>query len=237
MSYVPSVVVSNERIYGKYYLLTVKTLRRLVRTPQPPQFSMVWVPGVDLVPLSYALYEGSSATFFYKVVGDGTRNLSLKKPGDVVAISEPIGRPFTNVENPVFLVGGSGVASVIHYSRYLKNFSGMWGVKSGALAEALLERFPKLKQLHLVSEDCAVGFCGKLTDFLDRLRLDSDTTVITAGPLEMVRAVCRWTRARGIRGYVVAEAMVKCGIGACGSCTIGNLLLCKDGPAVSCDVF
>lgn len=238
MSFTPSKVVSNEQLYGDYYILTVKTLRRLKKIPLPPQFSMVWVPGVDLIPLSFAYYDGGLATFFYKVVGVGTRSLSLRKPGDFIAVSEPVGRDFVGVSNPVFLVGGSGIAPVLHYTKYLDSFSGIWGVRRGELVEALLARFPRLKFLDTVSEDCTVGLCGKLTDYLDKLRLESTNTVIVSGPVEMIRKVCSWLKIHGNEpGFVIAESMVKCGLGACGSCVINGVLLCRDGPVVRCEAF
>lgn len=238
MSYVPSRVVSNERVYGDYYILVAETLYRPRRAPLPPQFSMVWVPGVDLIPLSYAYYENNYAKFFYKVIGEGTRSLSLKKPGDFIAISEPLGRDFMRIGNPTFLVGGSGVAPVLHYTKYLERFSGMWGVRHGDLAVALVERFPKLRLLSIVSEDCTIGLCGKLTDHLDKLDPGDKETVLISGPMEMVRTACGWLKSRGQhRGFVIAETMVKCGIGACGSCVIGGLLLCRDGPVVRCDAL
>ncbi|MEM2825960.1 MAG: hypothetical protein QXL30_01745 [Sulfolobales archaeon] len=238
MSYVPSKVVSNEQVYGNYYILVVKTLRKLRKTPLPPQFSMVWVPGVDLIPLSYAYYENGLVKFFYKVVGEGTKSLSLRKPGDVIAISEPVGQSFIEIEKPAFLVGGSGIAPVLYYTKYLESFSGIWGVKHGELAEALITRFPKLKVLAVASEDCTFGFCGKLTDYLDKLNLNSNELVLVSGPTEMVKRVCSWLKGRSVRsGLVIAETLVKCGLGVCGSCVIGGLLLCRDGPVIGCEAF
>lgn len=238
MSYLPARVVSNEHVYGNYYVLVAKTLRKPRREPLPPQFSLVWVPGVDLVPLSYARYEDGLATFFYKVVGEGTKGLSLRRPGDFIAISEPVGRALLELRKPVFLAGGTGIAPVLHYSEYLDELTGMWGVRRGDLAEALIERFPKLKRLLVASEDCTIGLCGKLTDHLGRLRLDDDATVVVSGPVDMIRRVCGWLRSRGSgTGLAIAETLVKCGLGACGSCVIDGLLLCRDGPVVGCDAF
>ncbi len=238
MSYVPARVVSNESVYGSYYVLVARALRKLRRIPLPPQFSMVWVPGVDLLPLSYARYEDGLATFFYKVVGEGTKSLSLKRPGDFIAMSEPVGKGFLEVKSPVFLAGGTGIAPVLHYSMYLEEFSGMWGVKRGELAEALIERFPELKRLAVASEDCTFGLCGRLTDHLDKLSLERDAIVLVSGPAEMIKRVCGWLKSCGRGpGFVIAEAMVKCGLGACGSCVVGGLLLCRDGPVVGCEAF
>lgn len=238
MSYVPSKVVSNEQVHRSYYILTVKTLRRLRKTPLPPQFSVVWIPGVDIVPLSYAYYENGLAKFFYKVIGEGTKSLSLRRPGDLISISEPIGRGLVEIKNPVFLVGGSAIAPVLYYTKYLESFSGMWGVKHGELAESLIARFPKLRFLTIVSEDCTFGLCGKLTDYLERFSSGKNDTVLVSGPVEMVRKVCSWLKTSNTRsGLVIAETMVKCGLGACGSCVIDGLLLCRDGPIVRCGAF
>jgi dihydroorotate dehydrogenase electron transfer subunit len=238
LSYTPSRVVSNEQIHGNYFMLAARTLRKPRKDPLPPQFTMVWVPGVDLIPLSYAYYDGGTAWFFYKVIGDGTKALSLRRPGDMIALSDPAGKSFIPKHNPVFLVGGSGVAPVLHYTKYLERFRGIWGVKYGELAVRLMEKFPKLKLLTIASEDCTYGLCGKLTDVLSEVGLNRDDTVFVAGPTEMVRYVCKELRGSH-RGplLVIAETLVKCGLGICGSCAIDGILLCRDGPLVGCEHF
>jgi len=238
LSYIPSRVISNEQIHGNYFMLAGRILRKPRKSPLPPQFAMVWVPGVDLIPLSYAYYDNDTVWFLYKVVGEGTKALSLKKPGDIIALSHPIGRSFIPEHDPVFLVGGSGIAPVLHYTKYLNRFRGIWGVRYGELAVRLIEKFPKLKLLTIASEDCTYGLCGKLTDVLDKISLSRGDVVFVAGPIEMVRQVCREFRASH-QGpvYVIAETLVKCGIGICGSCVIDGILLCRDGPIVGCEHF
>ncbi len=239
MSYVPAEVLSNDNVYGKYFFITARVLRSYRRPPLPPQFAMVWVPGVDLLPLSYASASERVVGFFYKVVGEGTKALSTRSKGDVIGVSEPLGRWYIpQGRDVVFLAGGAGIAPFLLYLEYVGNPRGLWGVRQGELAARLMELFPKLKSLLVASEDCTHGLCGKLTDYVSRISVGKDTEVLISGPIDMVREVCR--RFRNIkvgREYVIAESMVKCGVGACGSCLIGNLLLCRDGPVVGCDHF
>jgi dihydroorotate dehydrogenase electron transfer subunit len=239
LSYVPAEVLSNVNVYGQYFLVTLRVLRNYRRPPLPPQFAMVWVPGVDLLPLSYAVASGRIVGFFYKVVGEGTKALSTRSRGDVVGVSEPLGRWYIpGGRDVVFLAGGAGIAPFLLYLEYVEEPRGLWGVRQGELAARLTKLFPKLGKLTVTSEDCTYGLCGKLTDHLDRVTVGRDTEVLVSGPSDMIREVCRRFRDLGLgRVGVVAESMVKCGIGACGSCLVGNVLLCREGPVVGCEHF
>lgn len=239
MSYIPAEVLSNDNVYGQYFFITVRILNSYRKTPLPPQFAVVWVPGVDLIPLSYALASGKVVGFFYKVVGEGTKALSMRSRGDVIGVSEPLGRWYIpQGGDVVFLAGGAGIAPFLLYLKYVESPRGVWGVRQGELAARLVELFPKLKSLLVASEDCTYGLCGKLTDYVDRVPIGRDTEVLISGPSDMVREVCRRFRdLKFSRAYVIAESMVKCGIGVCGSCLVGNVLLCKDGPVVGCNYF
>jgi dihydroorotate dehydrogenase electron transfer subunit len=239
LSYVPAEVLSNVNVYGQYFLVTLRVLRNYRRPPLPPQFAMVWVPGVDLLPLSYAVASGRVVGFFYKVVGEGTKALSTRSRGDVVGVSEPLGRWYMpRGRDVVFLAGGAGIAPFLLYLEYVEEPRGLWGVRQGELAARLTKLFPKLGKLTVTSEDCTYGLCGKLTDHLDRVTVGRDTEVLVSGPSDMIREVCRRFRDLGLgRVEVVAESMVKCGIGVCGSCLVGNVLLCRDGPVVGCEHF
>jgi len=239
LSYVPAEVLTNDNVYGRYFFISARVLRNYRRAPLPPQFAMVWVPGVDLIPLSFALASGRVVGFFYKVVGEGTKALSTRSKGDVIGVSEPLGRwHIPQGEDVVFLAGGAGIAPFLLYLEHVENPRGLWGVRQGELAARLTELFPKLKSLLVTSEDCTYGLCGKLTDYVDRAPVGRDTEVLISGPGDMVREVCRRFRGLGLgRAYVIAESMVKCGIGVCGSCLVGNALLCRDGPVVRCDCF
>jgi NAD(P)H-flavin reductase len=98
-------------------------------------------------------------------------------------------------------------------------------------------------ELHLVVDAPTPGWTGEVglvTAPLSRLELNADrTTAFLCGPEPMLRfgaeaLVAKGVAARDIR--VSLERNMQCGIGLCGHCQLGPLLLCRDGPVVGYDV-
>jgi NAD(P)H-flavin reductase len=81
------------------------------------------------------------------------------------------------------------------------------------------------------------GTVGFVTEPLRRLDLDAArTNVFLCGPEIMMRLCARMLISRGVtadRIQVSLERNMKCGIGLCGHCQLGPLLLCRDGPVLS----
>jgi NAD(P)H-flavin reductase len=83
------------------------------------------------------------------------------------------------------------------------------------------------------------GEVGFVTEPLRRLPLRPDnTTAFLCGPEPMMRngasvLLRKGLAARDIR--VSLERNMQCGIGWCGHCQLGPLLLCRDGPVVGYD--
>ncbi len=73
---------------------------------------MVWLPGVDEIPMSLSTI-GDPSSISIRVVGDATRALSQLKKGDKIGIRGPFGNGYTVKGKHPFLVGGgSGIASL-----------------------------------------------------------------------------------------------------------------------------
>lgn len=81
---------------------------------------------------------------------------------------------------------------------------------------------------------------GLVTEPLRRLTLDPKrTTAMICGPEAMMRFAAQalldnGMAARDIR--VSLERNMQCGIGWCGHCQLGPLLLCRDGPVVTYEI-
>src|SRR5271157_3099363 len=75
----------------------------------PGQFVMVWVPGVDEIPM--ALSSANSITV--QVVGDATAALSGMAPGELLGIRGPFGNGFTKGEKVLAIAGGVGAAPLL----------------------------------------------------------------------------------------------------------------------------
>lgn len=84
------------------------------------------------------------------------------------------------------------------------------------------------------------GTVGLVTEPLRALTLDpSATTALICGPEAMMRFAAQALLDKGIAPSdirVSLERNMQCGIGWCGHCQLGPLLLCRDGPVVSYEV-
>ena len=66
--------------------------------------------------------------------------------------------------------------------------------------------------------------------------LGDEALAFVCGPQIMIRNVCRGLEGLGFNDrsiHVSLEKMMKCGIGSCGHCTMGELHVCRDGPIFS----
>lgn len=80
-------------------------------------------------PLSIMRTENDCIEILYKIVGDGLRCLSKKRPGDSMSILGPIGQPFRpSAERPNTLLigGGVGIPPMVFIADYLRQQGGDW---------------------------------------------------------------------------------------------------------------
>lgn len=80
-------------------------------------------------PLSIMRVEGDSIAVLYKIVGDGLRWLSKKRPGDAISVLGPIGQPFKpSRERPNILLigGGVGIPPMVFVADFLQAYKGDW---------------------------------------------------------------------------------------------------------------
>ena len=63
---------------------------------KPGQFLMLWIPGIDEIPLSILnATEDGLISVSVKAVGDATRHLSSMEAGATIGIRGPFGNSFT----------------------------------------------------------------------------------------------------------------------------------------------
>ena len=88
-----------------------------------------------------------------------------------------------------------------------------------------------------VKEDGWKKFVGFVPDNLLKVNpTPKDTIAITCGPPIMIKFVIQNLEKLGYTDdqiYTTLEMRMKCGIGKCGRCNIGNVYVCKDGPVFS----
>ena len=202
----------------------------------PGQYFMVWLPGVDEIPMSLSTI-GDPSSISIRVVGDATRALSQLKKGDKIGLRGPLGNGYTiKGKHPLLVGGGTGIASLTPLAEEMVAN----GVKPtfliGARSRSQLlfkERLSKLLGLGLVisTDDGSEGFHGYASNYAGNLITKGGfDNVYICGPELM--AVKIWADADRLNISVQAslERLCKCAVGLCGSCAVGPYRVCRDGP-------
>jgi len=187
--------------------------------------------------------------------GKVTKTLHEAEPGDVVGVRGPYGNYFDikgwNGKNIVFIGGGIGQAPLrclISYVLDNKKDYGKIDVIYGARTSediSFKDEFAELEKnknvnVHLsidVKEDGWKKFVGFVPDNLLKVKPSPKNTIaVTCGPPIMIKFVIQNLEKLGFSDdqiFTTLEMRMKCGIGKCGRCNIGNLYVCKDGPVFS----
>jgi len=189
---------------------------------RPGQYLMVWVRGVDEVPMTLSYDNGITV----QKVGDATGAMFELKVGDSIGIRGPYGNGWELVGDDILLIsGGVGSAPLAP----LAEKAAAAGVKVTAIAgyrskgEVHFEdRFRKAGETHITTDDGTYGQKGFVTGLMTNMNLSKYSQIYCCGPEKMMY------RALGILdGHRLAacaqfsvQRYLKCGIGVCGSCCI-----------------
>lgn len=226
----------------------------------PGQFAELSIAGKGEIPIGIASSptEKGHVTFTVNRVGDVTSYLHEMKEGDVMGIRGPLGNwyPWDDLaEKNVVIVGGgfafttlrSSIVYMLHpenRSRF-KDITVVYGARSpgmllykGELAE-WEERSDMNMHITVDATDDPdwkyhVGFVPNITK--ETITSADNAIAIVCGPPIMIRFTQPVLEEIGFppeRIILSLEMRMKCGIGMCGRCNIGDQYVCKDGPVFS----
>jgi dihydroorotate dehydrogenase electron transfer subunit len=200
------------------------------------QFVMVWVPGVDEIPM--ALSSDNSITV--QNVGDATNALFNLAPGAQLGIRGPFGNGFTKGEKILAIAGGVGAAPLLPLARADCVMTLLLGARTET--ELLfVDQLDECTDVLIATDDGSFGHHGFVTALLDEIIIDTYDRIAVCGPELMMRAILAKTDEKGIahRTEFSLHRYMKCGVGVCGSCCIdpSGLRVCRDGPVFSGDVL
>lgn len=200
------------------------TLLRLERGELDPgipgQFFMLEAPGRLLPrPMSLCHAPPGELAFLIDPIGPGTRVLCALRPGEAIHVFGPLGNGFDlDVERPLLVAGGIGIAPMPYLAEALENFSAVVGFRTEHQAEAA----------RLLPGATIVVEPRLVTDALPDDRGD----VLACGPEAMLEAV----RDRIPHAQLAWEAPMACGFGACFGCAVERdsrfVRLCVEGPVL-----
>ncbi len=177
----------------------------------------------------------------YKVVGTGTKDLSLLQAGEQLSILTALGNGYDLTKagsHPLLVGGGIGVPPLLQLAKNLRAEGKEVTVVLGfnTAAEVILEDdFKSLGcEVHVCTMDGTYGTKGLVTDVIRTLNAEhktQNTYFYTCGPIPMLKALYQ---ALDIDGEFSLEERMGCGFGACMGCTLetqsGHKRVCKEGP-------
>jgi ferredoxin--NADP+ reductase len=212
------------------------------------QFVIVRVrEGGERIPLTITDYDRESGllTIVVQEVGATTRRMGLlEEGGEILDMVGPLGEApdIPRGGHIVGVGGGYGSAALLCLMRELKERGERTTVIMGAREKELLILADELTgvcdKLEICTDDGSAGFKGFVTERLQQMIDGGDPGrpdyVISIGPMPMMRAVEKTTRAAGIDTTASLDPLMIDGTGMCGGCrvTVGGEVkfACVDGP-------
>jgi dihydroorotate dehydrogenase electron transfer subunit len=206
----------------------------------PGQFFMVWVPGVDEIPMSVSLWEPPTAGISVQDVGEATKALTKLTEGDWLGIRGPFGSYYTTNSQKALVVGGGiGMAPLRPLVYNLLQQGAMVTLlvaartKSQLLFYDFAGRIDSDLHVEIATDDGSMGSRGLAIEVAqDLIKNTMFDTIYTCGPELMMVGLLNLAQKENLRFQASLERYMKCGCGICGTCALDPTgdLVCKEGP-------
>jgi len=190
----------------------------------------------------------------FKKVGKVTSALTKLDVGDVIGFRGPYGNYFPVEEmkgkNVLFIAGGIGLApvrcviwNVLDLRKDFKDVTIVYGARSvdDLVYKNELDEWQSMPDVQTVvtvdpggqSNDWK-GEVGFVPAIVEKVAPQSENTIaIVCGPPIMIKFTIPVLTKLGFAEeniITTLENRMKCGLGKCGRCNVGNVYVCKDGP-------
>jgi len=221
------------------------------------QFMEVSVLGVGEAPISICSSPSERAWIEMNIraVGSLTGAMHRLREGDIFHMRGPYGNsfPFEEIKgkNLLFAAGGIGLAPlrpllllVLEKRKLFGRIQVLHGAKSPGelLFRPELESFARSGDIELLltvdqPDESWRGNIGLITALWEKYEiLCEDAVAFVCGPPVMIHFTIQKLLESGFpdeRIFTTLERHMKCGIGKCGHCNIGEKFVCVDGPVFS----
>ncbi|MBQ7739669.1 MAG: dihydroorotate dehydrogenase electron transfer subunit [Eubacterium sp.] len=228
-------ISSNEKLTKDVYKMTLEGDTSAIT--KPGQFINIKLEGKFLRrPISVYDYNDKNVTIIYKVVGEGTAQMSEMKAGKELDVLSGLGNGYdvSKSVNSVLIGGGVGIPPLYNLAKTL--------IKNGETPKVILgfntkeeifcvDEFKALGcETYVTTVDGSLGVKGFVTDVLKDLDYGY---FFTCGPMPMFKAIEAIAKTSGQYSF---EERMGCGFGACMGCSCktkyGYKRICKDGPVL-----
>lgn len=238
-------IVKIEEIFGESPTVKTFTFRdKLCGRAGPGQFVMVWIPGIDEIPTSLSNITPDGLTSITVAqVGEATKALHQRKREDLLGIRGPYGKGFTLTTGNIMIVGGgTGLLPLMPLVRKLAKLAPKLTFLLGAKTKDELLFMDRINQtlsecdaeIVATTEDGSYGFKGIVTEQAEkRLAIENFDMIYACGPERMLHKMFHLAERHHLPFQASLERVMRCAIGICGSCVIGELRVCRDGPVLT----
>jgi NAD(P)H-flavin reductase len=222
---------------------------------------MLSVPGISeaMISITSSPTNKEYMDFSVKKCGCLTEWLHAMEEGQMITVRGPYGRHFPVDDelagkNLVFVAGGIGLAplrSVINYVRDNRDKYGRVDIIYGSRSKEDLVYYDEIVNEWMNTPDFHVhltidreqenwdGHVGFVPNYIAEVGLNPvNTCALMCGPPIMIKFSLPNLVQAGFEKtqiFTTMELRMKCGIGKCGRCNIGNKYVCKDGPVFRFD--
>lgn len=187
-------------------------------------------------PISVYDYDAKTVTIIYKVVGEGTEQMSHMNIGEKLDVMTGLGNGYDlskSGDNPLLIGGGVGVPPMYNLCKKLiaegKKPTMIMGFNTKEEIFCF-DEFSALCPTIVTTVDGSIGTKGFVTDAMGDVEY---SYYYTCGPEPMLKAI---TGSAKTSGQLSFEERMGCGFGACMGCSCktkyGNKRICKDGPVL-----
>jgi dihydroorotate dehydrogenase electron transfer subunit len=208
----------------------------------PGQFVMVWIPGVDEIPMSISI-NSEEKGMTIKGIGEATNALNQLKPQDRIGVRGPYGTFFKpRRKNILVVAGGIGIAPIFPFIEGNRDEALEITVALGAVTSDELVFEDRLKdrckELRIATDDGSKGYHGFVTDLAqEMISTGNIDEIFTCGPEIMITKIVDLAKKEDLLIQASLERYMKCGVGICDSCAINGYHICRDGPVFSEDML
>ena len=188
-------------------------------------------------PFAVLEWDGSTMSIVYKVVGEGTLEMSRMKAGQTLDILTGLGNGFNASacrESALVVCGSIGASPTFSLVKELiangKKVTVVLGFNTSDDVILVDEYKSAGADVRVATADGSLGIKGFVTDAIRTIDPEFDY-YYTCGPMVMMKAVCAMLPGSGEASL---EERMGCGCGICYGCTChthkGPRRICADGP-------
>lgn len=205
--------------------------------PTPGQYAMVWIRGVDEIPMSFS----GANSITVSSVGDATEALLRLGVGMSFGLRGPLGNGFVLRGDKILLIGGGvGVAPLAFLGEQARSagtdVTSLLGFRSSQ-DTIFLSRFQRIGETIITTDDGSLGIAGRASEGLKELELSEFSQIYLCGPEMMMNDII--SKSSGMEAKIQAciNRYFKCAIGICGSCCLDpeGVRICVEGPVITAD--